>query len=246
VITCNRDTIMQRESRARRHWLLAVTTISVIAAAACSSSSPKDGKANSALASKLDAAGGSNRVATVEAPAIVHDTARVYAPIARLAPARDVQQEFLRRMLDHHETVIIAVHELMMAPAGHAAHGTKADPAGWDGALDAEKQELAAMLKLHYGEDYSPRATRSVGSANPASSGDMAGMPKSASPGAEDGEAEHMASQARLAADLREGAALVDHYASKLRQPAVRELARRIRASQLALAGKLGMGAPVP
>ncbi len=149
-------------------------------------------------------------------------------------------------MLDHHVTVIVAVHALMMAPSGHAAHGTNADPAGWDGTLDTEKHEMAALLKLRYSEDYSPRATRSLGPANPASSGDMAGMPMPATPGAEEGEAEHMANQARLAADLREGAALVDHYASRLKQPAVRDLARRIRASQLALAGKLGMGAPEP
>ena len=63
-------------------------------------------------------------------------------------PARDADQDFLRHMLDHSETVLVTVHAQMMEPAGHAEHGMSADPAGLDAKIDVEKREMLALLKV--------------------------------------------------------------------------------------------------
>lgn len=132
----------------------------------------------------------------------------VFAARPAPPPARDADQDFLRHMLDHHETVVAAAHAEMMEPAGHGAHGTKRDPAEWDVMLDAEKLEMLALLKRHYGEEYSPR------------------------PAGEPG-------QQPLAAQLREGTAMTERFAPRLRRAEVRALARRLGASQRELAQKL-------
>lgn len=147
-------------------------------------------------------------------------------------------------MLDHHETVLAAVHAEMVEPAKHAEHGTKADPAEWDGRLDVEKREMLALLKEHYGEDYSPWATPPVPAPVPAppgsdSSHGMAGMSMPAGSAAGTMQGEHMAEESPVAGQLRDGAALADRFAPKLTRPAVRSMARRIRASQLELARKV-------
>lgn len=143
-----------------------------------------------------------------------------------LAAARDADQDFLRHMLDHHETVIAVAHDQMMAPAGHAAHGGGADPAAFDSKLDAEKLEMLALLSRLYGEAYSPRADA------PATESTSVGDTTSGSAA----QAEHGMPQADLAAQLRAGANLTDRFLPKLTRPQVREVALRIRASQLELA----------
>lgn len=162
------------------------------------------------------------------------------------APARDADQDFLHHMLDHHEAVVIAVHAQMMDPVGHASHGTRMDPSEWDGRLDAEKREMLSLLRKHYGEDYSPRASGPAQPADSASPGAMGSMPMSGGPPSEKAEAEHMAGQARIVSQLRDGAALTDRFASRLRRTEVRDLARRVQVSQLELARKLAAGMQIP
>ena len=140
-----------------------------------------------------------------------------------LSPARDADHHFLRHMLDHHERVILVAHEQMMEPAGHAAHGGGADPGELDSRLDAEKSEMLALLSKLYGETYSPRPDVTGADAREVGAGE-----------------EGPAVQAKLASEFREGAALVDRSLPELTRPAVRALARRLRASQLAMANRFG------
>lgn len=148
-------------------------------------------------------------------------------PRPPLDPARDADQDFLRHMLDHHETVLALTHAQMMDPAGHAAHGGASDPTAMDAKLDAEKMEMLALLSRVYGEDYSPRASEAPG---PVASAPASGTSPSAA------EQDHGDELARaLATQLRAGAALAERYSPRLTRPAVRDLARRLRASQLEL-----------
>ena len=158
-------------------------------------------------------------VAPPPAPETPLETAAWLGP---LSPARDADHHFLRDMLDHHERVILVAHEQMMEPAGHAAHGGGADPAALDSRLDAEKLEMLALLAKLYGETYSPRAGVVEADAHDASAGE-----------------EGPAVQARLATEFRRGVALVDRSLPGLTRPAVRALARRVRASQAALADQM-------
>lgn len=78
-------------------------------------------------------------------------------------PARDADQLFLRRMLDHHETVVAHAHAAMMSEGGHAVHGGGSDPAAFDASLDADKLRMLALLDSVYGEKYSPHPADTAG-----------------------------------------------------------------------------------
>lgn len=221
--------------------------VAAVALTACTPATSDERTKDSVFASRIEGSdaksSSSGTVTPVVAAVRGTDSGMSPAPAPRIAPARDTDQDFLRHMLDHHETVLVAVHALMMAPSGHAAHGTTMDPSWWDGALDKEKTEMLVLLKSQYNEDYSPRMARSVIAARTAPS---AGMPMPSGNESAEGEAEHMASLPQLAAQLRDGATLVDRFTPRLKRAAVRDLARRIRVSQLELAGKLRMGARDP
>ncbi|GLC28213.1 hypothetical protein [Roseisolibacter agri] len=153
------------------------------------------------------------------------------ASVAALPAARDADQDFLRHMLDHHEALITSAHEGMMQPAGHAAHGTAQDPAETDAALDAEKREMLALLDRLYGEQYSPRP--GAGSAVDPSRTGGAARPTPPLPAREAAHAAAAASEAGSApARYREGVELIDRFLPRLRRPAVRALAVRLRATQ--------------
>ena len=159
-------------------------------------------------------------------------------PRPPLTPARDADQDFLRHMLDHHETVLVTVHAEMMEPAKHAEHGTASDPVELDGQLDKEKLEMLAMLKQYYGEDYSPWAATTVpASTEHSTAGSPRPMPADMAHDSMPGIGAKAPSP--LAAQLREGAALAQRLAPTLTRPAVRALALRIRASHLAMAKKV-------
>lgn len=160
------------------------------------------------------------------APTSAPEPVAALPPRPPLPPARDADQEFLRHMLDHHETVIAVAHAQMMAPAGHAAHGGGADPAAFDSRLDAEKLEMLALLSRLYGESFSPRPDSAAGMA-----AERGGATASAA-----SEGEHGAPEADLGAQLQAGATLVDRFLPRLTRPQVREVARRVPASQLELA----------
>jgi hypothetical protein len=154
-------------------------------------------------------------------------------------PARDADQEFLRHMLDQNEIVRATMHAQMMEPAGHAEHGMSADPAGLDAKIDVDKREMLALLKKYYNEEYSPRVTPPSSAISSTVSGGMAGM---SMPSVEKGEADPMAARMRVAAQLRDGAAMADRFAPKLKRPAVKALAKRLRTSRLLRARELGAG----
>ena len=78
-------------------------------------------------------------------------------------PARDADQLFLRRMLDHHETVVAHAHAAMMSEAGHGEHGGGGDPAAFDASLDRDKLGMLALLDSVYGEKYSPHPPDTTG-----------------------------------------------------------------------------------
>lgn len=78
-------------------------------------------------------------------------------------PARDADQLFLRRMLDHHETVVAHAHAAMTSEAGHGEHGGSGDPADFDALLDRDKSGMLALLDSVYGENYSPHPPDTTG-----------------------------------------------------------------------------------
>lgn len=177
------------------------------------------------------ASGGADTPRVAAPPATAIAAADTITPLPPPRPplsrARDADHEFLRRMLDHHEAVLAIVHEHMTRPAGHAAHGTIADPVEWDAVLDAEKLEMLALLKSLYGEEFSPRATTRA--------------PMGAAGHAEPPGGEHEGAEpSPLVKTLREGDALIARAAPALTRKAVRDLARRLRASHRELARKAG------
>jgi uncharacterized protein (DUF305 family) len=189
-------------------------------------------QAESAPMSGADSAGGGPSTAS--------------APSQPLTPARDADQDFLRHMLDHHEAVITLAHAQMMAPAGHSAHGGGADPTAFDSRLDAEKLEMLALLSRLYDESYSPRAeranepvaARTATTRAPTTHTVIAGAAAGAAPEGEEG-----AAMRDMVAQYHAGVALVDRSLPRLTRHEVREIARRIRASQLDFARQLGPGA---
>lgn len=133
---------------------------------------------------------------------------------APAAPAKDADQLFLRRMLDHHETVVAHAHAAMMSEAGHGGHGGGGDPAAFDATLDRDKLSMLALLESVYEEKYSPHPADTTG--------------------------------LDFAARLRAGLRLIDESTPRLRRPAVRDIARRIRATHLQILAQLDSvsGAP--
>lgn len=92
------------------------------------------------------------------------DSAGLAAPHpAPETPPRDADQRFLRRMLDHHETVVAHAHAAMSSEAGHAEHGGGGDPAAFDATLDRDKLAMLALLESVYGERYSPHPADTTG-----------------------------------------------------------------------------------
>lgn len=141
-------------------------------------------------------------------------TGTVTSHSARAGPARDADQLFLRRMLDHHETVVAHAHAAMMSKAGHEVHGGGADPVAFDAMLDRDKLRMLAFLDSVYGEKYSP----------------------------------HPADTAALdfAARLRAGLRMIDESMPQLRRPAVRDIARKMRATHAQILTQLDSATAVP
>jgi len=155
------------------------------------------------------------------------------APDRHAPPPRDADQDFLRRMMDHHEALRRDAHKMMMDPAGHAMHGAGADPAFLDGRLDAEQGELVVLLKQLYREDYSAHFHPKPGA--PAAGTDTAPSRMTM----QEMDKMHDASIASLARQFRDGVAMIDHFKPRLVHGPVRALAMRIRTSQLDLAARM-------
>ncbi len=214
--------------RKRSELRLLAILLSATGVAGCSGDAPARGLARASLADTISATrGDSTAIAerhrsamlAMEAMAAKSDSdARAAAssstpgrhplPISR---ARDSDQRFLRLMLNHHEMLLTLLHERMLSPGGHGDHGSGADPAALDAYIDAEKAEMLAVLKRLYGESYSPEIPHTTPHA-----------------GVESPTARH----ARLMSVLQSGPALVDISMPGLRNPAVIELARKIRSTQ--------------
>lgn len=152
------------------------------------------------------------------------------APVTRqVSPARDADQQFLRRMLDHYETTIAIAHDAMMSPGGHTEHGDSADPAKFDSALDAEKRAMLALLDTLYHEQYSPVDHRPRQAAP--SAGDVASKRVDHGVAEATGITMHQA----LAHQLADGARLIDQSMPRLRRARVRALAIQMRRTAHAL-----------
>ena len=169
----------------------------LVAGTACSGGAGSSRSASDTTAPK------SAPVAAVDTSAAIR---RVRDPLPD-TPARDADQRFLHRMLDHYEATLGLVHDQMMVPAGHAEHGGSADPATVDSYLDVDKRAMLALLDTLYGEAYSPRPRLSGG-----------------------GTADTTYAE-RIAGAYRAGLALVDRSRHDLRRPTVRAMADRIRQS---------------
>lgn len=174
-----------------------------------------------------DTAGGASALANVATPADSVAPVPAARPASRppVPPARDADQDFLRHMLDHYEGAIALAHAQMMEPAGHGVHGGGADPAALDSKLDADKLEMLGLLTRHYGETYTPWAEPPARPATPGGA-----------PAAAGGTEKHDAPEADLAAQFKAGVALVDRFMPQLARADVRDLARRVRLSQVNLA----------
>lgn len=202
----------------RRTGAISLLGIALLGVAACTGESGRE----SAPATDASPSESTQTLAGLDARAQLESLARSDSAAAAagdgrvLPPARDADHLFLRRMLDHHEAVITRVHDQMMEPAGHAAHGTAADPNAMDSYLDAEKLEMLALLDTLYGEKYSPLT------------------PARAPRPREDAAPTEPTATEELAPAFRSGIALIDAFRHHLRRPAVRALADRLRATQLA------------
>lgn len=221
-----------------------VTVTAALFIAACSPATSDGAKSDSGALASTVASGGAASARTVgetQAPAASAASLQGIpaAPLPSLTPSRDDDQEFLRHMVDHHAMVVAHVHGQMMDPSGHAAHGTSMDPSEWDSRLDAEKAALLGLLKKFYGEDYTARASAAPVMTGGATAEPMKGMVMPAGESDSATDARHDASRAMLVAMLRGGAKLVDRHMPTLRRPAVRDLARRIRASELEMEKRL-------
>lgn len=192
----------------------------IISFAACSGGPASD--SNSRSGSDTSDVPGQNRFTANAsmAPTVVAEVEpRTDSALAPAAPipirhTSDTDKDFLHHMLDHYEAVLVLVHADMMKPEEHGMHGKSGDPVERDGALDAEKTQMLQLLNKLYGEVYSPRPVPAAEAA------------------AEQG---HKVIPASLATHFRSGVSLVDRSVSGLRNPAVRTLAKRMRATQLAL-----------
>ena len=237
---------MHRDGRTRDGWIASVVIGAGLLLSACAKGAADERAGDTGTGAAVGSAGSATVPQSVS-PGGADTGGGTVPSVGRRpadAPARDADQDFLHHMLDHHETVGTAVHAQMMDPSGHASHGTKMDPSEWDGRLDAEKREMLALLKKHYGEDYSPRATATPqGTATPAGA---IGMPAPTAAPTEQEEAEHMAGQVRIVAQLRGGASLADRFLPQLKRRDVRDLAGRVRTSQLELARKVETGMKMP
>ena len=225
-------------------WVCAMLIVAAaVSIGACSPATSDGAKSDSgALASTVASGAAAERtVGETQAPATSAASPQGIraAPLLPLTPSRDDDQAFLRHMIDHHAMVVAHVHGQMMDPAGHAAHGTTLVPSEWDSRLDAEKAELLGLLRKFYGEEYTARASAAPVMTGGATAGPMKGMVMPAGESDSATDARHDASRAMLVAMLRGGAKLDDRHMPTLRRPAVRDLARRIRASELEMEKRL-------
>ena len=80
--------------------------------------------------------------------------AMIEVPVADSGPARDADQEFLRRMIDHHEGLV----QMAMAAMTKAARpATQGDAHMLHTKQAAERDSMQIMLRALYGENKQPR-----------------------------------------------------------------------------------------
>lgn len=144
------------------------------------------------------------------------------------AAPQPADRVFLRALADHLEAERTAVHAVMSAPAGHAAHGGPIDPATWDGLLDMQQRQALALLQHDYRERYTPRATP-----RPSGTPDVSKDARGATAG---GESDHE----RLAGLLHHGMDMIDTFMPRLRRASTRDLARRARTTHARILQEVG------
>lgn len=130
----------------------------------------------------------------------------------------DADRQFLRAMIDHHESLIYLVHEAMQRTISKSAHEVLDR---FDVTEDAEKQEMAQALQSLFAESYSGRLT-----AHDKMEADSLLLH------VDNPSFDRMAS-AFVVAHHRRGVQLINRYLDRIERPRVRELAVTMRKREI-------------
>jgi uncharacterized protein (DUF305 family) len=189
-------TTSSRRARARR---AAALTVFTAVAAACG----RSGDGNAA-----DTAGATGAAAT-------GDTAG-HANMPGMTAARDADQEFLRKMSDHHEGLV-----QMMAPAMQKATSAtaKEDATKLHHKQQSEQQQMLGMLRQQYQDSHAPTVMPS----NRAMNEDLQ---------RQSGSAYDRQMYQHVIMHHREGMQMIDQFLPRLTKPEVRQMAQKMKEDQ--------------
>lgn len=179
-----------------RAWRAAALTILAAIAAACGGSG--DGNATDTVAAGDSAMAGMD-----------------HSKMPGMA-AKDADQEFLRKMVDHHEGLVQMVEPAMQKASSATA---KADATKLHHKQQGEEQQMLAMLKQQYQDTYTP----TVMANNKAMNEELQ---------RQTGTAYDQQLYQHVVMHHREGIQMVDQFLPRLTKPEVRQMAQKMKEDQ--------------
>lgn len=131
-------------------------------------------------------------------------------------PARDADQEFLRRMVDHHQGMVEMADTALRKAA---TPRVKADATKMRAMQKEEQRKMTEMLKSQYGEDKMPMVSRDNAS--------MIAMLSGAT-----GTAFDRQFREHVIMHHEEAIKMIDQYSSRLTNPELKQMAGKMKADQ--------------
>ena len=189
----------------RSSFLLPALALAFIAACAGSSDSPEG-----------DSAAGAGQTAAAGGDSAAAGTDHSNMPGMNNGPAKDADHEFLRKMSDHHEGMIVMLNG---APDKAASATAKADARKLVDKQGAERDSMLAMIKKDYNETHMAMAMQSAKSM-------VADLQQKS------GAAYDRDMYGHVIMHHQEGVKMIDDFLPRFTKAPVRQMAEKMRADQ--------------
>lgn len=131
-------------------------------------------------------------------------------------PAKDADHDFLRKMVDHHESLIVMMDDAMERASSATA---KADARKLHEKQHQERDRMVELIKASYGETHTPMVMPGAKAMND-------------SLRQKSGAAHDRDMYRHLVMHHQEGVKMIDDFLPRLKRAEVREMASRMRADQ--------------
>ena len=190
----------------RRSSLVLTLLASLALTAACAGSNDSAAGDSAAAAGQTAAAGGDTAAGT--------DHSNM--PGMNNGPAKDADHEFLRKMADHHEGMIVMLNG---APDKATSATAKADARKLIDKQGPERDSMVAMIKRDYNETHMPMAMQSA-------------KTMAADLNQKSGAAYDRDMYGHVIMHHQEGIKMIDDFLPRLTKAPVRQMAEKMRADQ--------------